>query len=461
MSLDPEAIMFYADHPVEFVEDIIKARPERQQREMLQSVANNPLTSVRSGHGVGKSAVESWLIIWFLSTRPYPKIPCTAPTKHQLYDILWAEVSKWLRNNPVLENDIIWTQEKVFMRGYREEWFAVARTASKPDALQGFHASHVLYIIDEASGVDDKVFEPILGALTTEGSRLFMAGNPTKLTGFFYDSFHKHKDQYNTIHVDGRKSGRVDLKFIDKIVDMFGENSDVFRVRVAGEFPQNEENAFIPISLVMSAINTDKVEHIRPVRISIGVDVARFGEDDTAIAENIDGDIQPLIARHGQDLYATADDIVSRYKALLLRFPKYRGMIYVVVDDTGVGGGVTDILNREKQVQKLNRMIVVPVNFSAAVPDKEAAKRYADIATWMWACLRDMAAAGDLHLPNDDTLTGQLSSRKYIFSGTPEKLKLESKESLKSRGLPSPDRADAEALALYEGNVFDINNLIR
>ena len=119
MSLDPAAICYYADHPVEFVEDIIRAKPDARQRDMLRSVADNPLTSVRSGHGVGKSAVESWLVIWFLSTRPYPKVPCTAPTKHQLYDILWAEISKWLRNNPVLEKDIIWTQEKVFMRGYR------------------------------------------------------------------------------------------------------------------------------------------------------------------------------------------------------------------------------------------------------------------------------------------------------------------------------------------------------
>lgn len=105
MSLDPAAICYYADHPVEFVEDIIRAKPDARQRDMLRSVADNPLTSVRSGHGVGKSAVESWLVIWFLSTRPYPKVPCTAPTKHQLYDILWAEISKWLRNNPVLAAD--------------------------------------------------------------------------------------------------------------------------------------------------------------------------------------------------------------------------------------------------------------------------------------------------------------------------------------------------------------------
>ena len=76
------------------------------------------MTSVRSGHGIGKSAVESWAVIWFLSTRPFPKIPCTAPTQHQLWDILWAEVAKWLRSNPVLSDSLIWTREKVYMRGW-------------------------------------------------------------------------------------------------------------------------------------------------------------------------------------------------------------------------------------------------------------------------------------------------------------------------------------------------------
>lgn len=461
MSTTTDAILYYADNPVDFVEDIIRAKPDKNQKAILNSVAKYPMTSVRSGHGIGKSAVQSWLAIWFLATRPYPKIPCTAPTQHQLWDILWSEIAKWLRNNPALAKDLIWTKEKVYMKGSPEEWFAVGRTASKPDALQGFHAEHVLYIIDEASGVKDEIFEPVLGALSTKGSRLIMCGNPTRVSGFFYDSFHKHHDQYHTIHVDGRSSSRVDHEFINKIVDMFGEDSDVFRVRVKGDFPRNEENVFIPISLVMQSVNSEPPVHNQPARISIGVDVARFGEDDTVIAENIDGDVQPLISRHGQDLYATADDIIARYKALREKFPKYKGMIYAVVDDTGVGGGVTDILNREKRTNGLGRLMVVPVNFSSSIPDKEAAKRYADITTWMWARLRDHATAGDLHLPNDDVLIGQLSSRKYLFSGTPEKLKLESKASLKSRGLPSPDRADAVALSLYEGDVFDIKSLIR
>lgn len=101
------------------------AKPDPNQRDILNSIAKYPydLCSVR--HGIGKSAVESWAAIWYLSTRPFPKIPCTAPTQHQLWDILWAEIAKWLRSNPVLSNDLIWTREKVYMRGYPEEWFAV------------------------------------------------------------------------------------------------------------------------------------------------------------------------------------------------------------------------------------------------------------------------------------------------------------------------------------------------
>lgn len=98
-----EAIFYYADHPTEFVEDLLHATPDANQRAILNSVAKNQMTSVRSGHGIGKSAVEAWTVIWFMSTRPFPKIPCTAPTQHQLFDILWAEISKWLRNNKALE----------------------------------------------------------------------------------------------------------------------------------------------------------------------------------------------------------------------------------------------------------------------------------------------------------------------------------------------------------------------
>lgn len=318
----------------------------------------------------------------------------------------------------------------------------------------------MLFVVDEASGVADPIMEAIQGTLSGDNNRLLMCGNPTQNTGTFHDSHTVDAQSYYCMKVSSRDSPRTNKQNIADLERKFGKNSNVVRVRVDGEFPENEDDVFIPMALATKAVNTEPLEHCTPVRIAIGCDVARFGNDDTAIAQNIDGDIQKLVTRHGQDLYATADDIIAIYKTLRAAYPQYRGLIYAVIDDTGVGGGVTDILNREKIRQKLTRLMVVPVNFSSAVPDKEAAGRYADIATWMWAVLRDMATAGTLHIPNDSTLIGQLTTRKYIFSGAPAKLKLESKDALKKRGLTSPDRADAVALALYEGGIFDVRSLI-
>ena len=114
--LSNEAILYYANHPVEFVQDILKADPDPEQKKILRSLVTNQMTSVRSGHGIGKSAVEAWSVIWFMCTHPYPKIPCTAPTQHQLFDILWAEISKWKRNNKTLDSELIWTKEKLYMK---------------------------------------------------------------------------------------------------------------------------------------------------------------------------------------------------------------------------------------------------------------------------------------------------------------------------------------------------------
>lgn len=342
-----EAILYYADHPADFVEDLLHVTPDKNQRAILDSVAKNQMTSVRSGHGIGKSAVEAWTVIWFMSTRPFPKIPCTAPTQHQLFDILWAEISKWLRNNKALERELMWTKEKVYMKQYPEEWFAVARTASKPDALQGFHADDILYIIDEASGVDDKVFEPVLGALSTPGARLLMCGNPTQLSGFFYDSHHKNRGSYTTFHVDGRNSSRVSDDFVKTIIQMYGEDSDVFRVRVAGEFPRQENDVFIPLPLVEKSIMTEWTEPTKPARIDIGCDVARYGDDRTVIGYKVDEKAMFYKRKSGQDLMQTADDIMELGLKLMEKY-RFDKAIPIKIDDSGLGGGVTDRLLRKK-----------------------------------------------------------------------------------------------------------------
>lgn len=450
--LDGEAILYYADHPVEFVEDIIGATPDPEQAKILRSVAASPMTSVRSGHGVGKSTVEAWVVIWFMTTRPFPKVPCTAPTQHQLFDILWAEVSKWLRNNPALQRELVWTKEKVYMRGYPEEWFAVARTASKPDALQGFHADDLLFIIDEASGVADPIFEPVLGALSTPGARLLMCGNPTQLSGFFYDSHHKNRASYSTFHIDGRNSQRVPKEFVDRIIRMYGENSDVFRVRVAGDFPLQEDDIFIPISLVEKSIHTDYTPRQTPLSLHIGCDVARFGDDKTVIGYKVDEQVTLYKKRQGQDTMKTADDIILLGEELVHRY-RWDAPIPVKVDDGGVGGGVVD---RLRQVKRLNPerfwwLEVYPVKFGQRIKHKY----YHDSTTYMMAVVKKLLTPYDedtgepkpveLILPDDDDLVAQLSGRKYELTDA-SKIRIESKDAVKKRGQPSPDEADCVLL---------------
>lgn len=453
--LDSEAILYYADHPVEFVEDVIRATPDPEQAKILNSVAKNQLTSVRSGHGVGKSTVEAWVVIWFMVTRPFPKIPCTAPTQHQLFDILWAEVSKWLRNNKVLANELTWTKEKVYMKGYPEEWFAVARTASKPDALQGFHAEDVLYIIDEASGVDDNIFEPVLGALSTPGARLLMCGNPTQLSGFFYDSHNKNRASYATFHIDGRNSTRVSQDFVQTIINMYGEDSDVFRVRVAGDFPLQEDDIFIPLSLVENSIMTEFSPRKNPDLIHIGCDVARFGDDKTVIGYKIDEKVTLYKKRQGQDTMKTADDIIVLGEELVQRYgldPENDTPIPVKVDDGGVGGGVVDRLRQVKRndPERFWWLEIYPVIFGQRIKHKY----YHDSTTYMMSVVKKLLQPYDekgrkkpveLILPDDNDLVAQLSGRKYGLTEA-SKIKIESKDAVKKRGQPSPDEADCVLL---------------
>lgn len=455
MMFDEEAILYYADHPVEFVEDIIGATPDEEQAKILRSVAQNQMTSVRSGHGVGKSTVEAWTVIWFMVTRPFPKIPCTAPTQHQLFDILWAEVSKWLRHNKALADEIVWTKEKVYMKGYPEEWFAVARTASKPDALQGFHADDVLYIIDEASGVDDSIFEPVLGALSTPGAKLLMCGNPTQLSGFFYESHNKNRASYAAFHIDGRKSSRVSQDFVQTIIRMYGEDSDVFRVRVAGDFPLQEDDIFIPLPLVENSIMTEYSPRKKPDSIHIGCDVARFGDDRTVIGYKIDEKAEFYKKRQGQDTMKTADDIVLLGEMLVQRYrltPDKDDPIPVKVDDGGVGGGVVDRLRQMKRnaPEKLWWLEIYPVIFGQRIKHKH----YHDSTTYMMSVVKKLLQPYDedghrkpveLILPDDDDLVAQLSGRKYGLTET-SKIKVESKDAMKKRGRPSPDEADCVLL---------------
>ena len=454
-----KALKYYRSHPVEFVTDVIKAKPDQSQANILESINTQQMTTVRSGHGIGKGAVASWAILWFLYTRPFPKVPCTAPTMHQLNDILWAEISKWLRGSPELQRVFTWTREKIYFNGHPEEWFAVARTASAPDALQGFHAEHVLFVIDEASGVADEIFEPVLGALSTEGAKLLMLGNPTRLTGFFYDSHNKNRSQYKVFHIDGRTSTRVSKDFVEKIINMYGEDSDVFRVRVAGEFPKALPDSFIPMDWCEKR-SVRQPEKATPGRIDIGVDVARYGDDSSVLCPVFDKAAQqPMEVYHHNDTMEIAGRVAAMVRAYARKHPD--ASIHVKIDCDGLGVGVYDRLNEQlptlegeiaqsigKEEYKIN-LEECHFGGEGGTINRDDPVEYANSTGLMWGTVREALRTGTLTLVYDDMQITQLSNRKYFINST-GKIELEKKDAMKKRGLPSPDIADALALAMYD-----------
>lgn len=449
----------YRKNPVLFAREVLLFEPDDWQKEALMDLAQNPKVAIKSGQGVGKTCMEAVALLWFLTCFPYPRIVATAPTKQQLHDVLWSEVSKWMSRSVLLSAILKWTKTYIYMIGNEKRWFAVARTATKPENMQGFHEDNMLFIIDEASGVADPIMEAVLGTLTGENNKLLMCGNPTRTSGTFFDAFHADRTLYQCRTVSSAASLRTNKQNIKSLIRKYGKDSNVVLVRVFGEFPRQEDDVFIALATTEQCMSRlyELPEHILLPNIILGVDVARFGNDETIIYQNIQGRLKLAKHRRGQDLMATVGDIVSLYQAIIKGHPDYKRPVYVNIDDTGLGGGVTDRLREVVREERLFRLVVVPINAAERIETdtkdgKEAAEHYNNITTHMWAVLRELLEKKQIELEEDAETAAQISTRKY-FMASNGKLELESKNEMKKRGLPSPDRADAAALSVYLGKI--------
>ena len=140
-----EALQYYEQNPCDYAQDVIGFIPDRWQRDAFKHLVSDHYVAIRSGSGVGKSAFMAIALLWFISTKPFCKVPTTAPSQHQLYDILWSECYKWIKSCPYLSKILRWTQTRIGMIGYEPSWYAVARTAAVSpggdvsEGLQGFH----------------------------------------------------------------------------------------------------------------------------------------------------------------------------------------------------------------------------------------------------------------------------------------------------------------------------------
>ncbi len=401
-----------------------------------------------SGHGIGKSALVAWLIKFILDTRPFSKGVVTANTSEQLRTKTWAELGKW-NSLSLTAHRYDYSIGKGSMslahKRAKERWRCDAQTCREEnsEAFQGLHAaeSTPFFIFDEASGVPNKIWTARAGGATDGEPMSFDFGNPTRNTGQFYENCvgdQSHRYTYRSI--DSRTVQITNKDLINEWIEDYGEDSDFVKVKVKGVFPSQSSVQFINSDDVIAAASrTLPVDNRAP--LIIGVDVARFGDNDTVILPRIGEDVRsfPYKRYNGLNTMEVTDRIIQMISEFQHLGKKTTALF---IDGGSMGGGPID---------RLRQLGYNPIEIGFGT--KAIDRRYRYKGDEIWGSMRD--AMRHLCLPRDDDLKSQLIQREYAI--TPNGLiSLESKVNIKKRGGDSPDIADALALTYGAEVAIDI-----
>lgn len=424
--------------------------PDIWQREVLEEIGNRLNAgsdagsaireAVASGHGVGKSALVAWIILWAMSTFPDTRGVITANTEAQLKGKTWAELAKWHRIC-LCGHWFDCTATALFSLsdGHEKTWRVdmVPWSERNTEAFAGLHnkGRRVLLIFDEASAVPDSIWEVSEGALTDEGTEIIWCcfGNPTRNTGRFRECFGKFRHRWACRQVDSRTAAMTDKVQLAQWVEDYGEDSDFVRVRVRGEFPRAGDRQFVSSDIVHEARGRSlKPDQYNFAPKILGVDVARNGGDQSVITR------RQGLACLAQRKFRGLDTVTLA--GIVAQECREWGADKIFVDGIGVGAGVVDALHK---IYGLEYLAVDAVAGATALQPSRFLNRRAE----MWAIMRKWLSEGGA-VPDDPELAEQLCGLEYAVTVS-GKLKLESKDDMKARGLSSPDCADSLALTFY------------
>ena len=513
---------------VEFVRFDLHTKLWSKQAEILRLLKHSKRTAVRSCNGSGKTHVAAAAVIWWLMAHEHKSALAitTAPTQRQVTNLLWREIrSIYFRNAAFIdsasspgmgelegENRSRVTRSRARITKTSLELspnhYAMGLSTDSPERFQGFHEENILFVVDEASGVHEEVYEAIEGSMTSRRARLLLIGNPTSVSGTFYKAFHQNRTQYKKIHISafdtpnirssyppsqaGREleGGSVQLtpsprgegwgegEVIDsantnqtRITNTsheagansspphtigpfhpeipgiikpswlrdaeltWGEHSSQYQVRVLGEFPIDADDTLIPLRQIEAALSngSDPTPAHRAVDltspITIGVDVARFGTDRTVICIRQGNHVLALNQHQKLNTMRTTGLVVNAIH-------KYNPQT-VKIDEIGIGAGVLDRLH------ELNHNQVHGINVGNKPTDPE---HFFNLRSELYDILRARFENQTIVIPNDDDLIGQLAAIRVEYTSRGQ-LKVEPKETMRRRSLPSPDKADALLLA--------------
>ncbi len=439
-----ENLARFRDDPAAFVAHALPnaGAPYPKQTEMMRLAANERRVSVVGCNASGKDWTLARLILWWVETRPRAKVVVIAPTQRQIERILWPELASAIAQASIeLSGKLTQSRYEI-----SPERFAIAFSTNKPENILGFHSPELMLIVDEAHAVEESHFD---AARRLNAKKTILVGNAFSTSGEFYDSHHGKADHYKTLRIpasdtpnlmDGAEPipGLIDADDIADRKRDWGADHPKFAASVNAVFPDSpgrlasrprrrgRRNGGVR-PLRRRRPNGGKEDEREPVYI--GVDVARFGEDKSV-----------LIARQGQRVIETKslgremDTMRVAGEAAMMARDLNAEAIFV--DENGVGGGVCDRL-------KETGAPVYGVQFGRRAPHPA---RFANLRSEIFWELRRLMNDRLIALPDDETLAAQLLSLRYDVSSSGQ-VKLESKRETRKRGIPSPDRADALALA--------------
>ena len=398
------------------------------------------LMSTSSGHGIGKSALVAMLVHWIHFCWPDSRAIVTANTQGQLKSRTWAAVGEWMRMSKALMSISTYLQSQghmVLRNNQRpESWDAIAATAQagQEESLQGQHSPTIsALVVDEASALRPEVMRSVRGAMVGGMGLMALFGNPTRNSGPFYDSHHSERDLWIRRKIDSRTVEDTDGPLLKEWEDLWGEDSDEFKVRVRGEFPLTSELQFIPGEFVEHSF-AHYYEPLVHDPLVYGCDVAHTG-----------GDNSVLIKRHGDkvhpEILASPSWRVEQFEDIIIQQALRDHPDAIFVDGGGVGAGVAGHLRRALNVP------VYEVNGGELSPDP----KYANMRAYCWGMMRaalrkgiDLPSAKQTRYAND--LHDDLIALEFKYTITGHKIQLERKDEAKKRGVASPDFGDALSL---------------
>jgi hypothetical protein len=430
---------------------------------------------VRSGHKVGKSILAVVIAIWWVMTRPRGQVVLTAPTFDQILDPLWLEFARLhkaaAKRGVPLGGRVRQGQNREFeLPGDR---FIRAISTNHPDKMSGRSGSNRLFIVDEAFGYDEGMWDPILGNLGG-GGHLLALGNPTRTSGRLFEAFHTGDELWKTFQISSAQSpnvvtgrnvidGLATREFIretlldecgivldetatyDEIIEAVrsaGLDSPFLNVRVLGEFPAQASNAIFGLAYVEESCRRN-AQTPTEGRLRVGVDVARYGDDESVIAPRRGKHCFPLEAHRGLDGPQLAGQVheyvLSHALPGEIGDPQRRP--HVNVDVIGVGASCFDALKRMAG----DAYSVCPINVAEKAFDED---KYINRRSEIWFAGKKWLLGGG-SIPNDTRLKAELVAPVYTLDERGRYV-VEKKDAIKKRLKRSPDRADAFLLSLPE-----------